>query len=93
MYGKIGWKDEGKKEEDVGFHFIHLPKSAECITSSSVTQCQVLNAVMAALRIAPCVTVYAIDLSKVKTRWRTVAVARSMERSSAGVGVSDVLYG
>ena len=60
------------------------PKRTECMVSSSVMQCQVLKAVMMAVMRRPEVTVRVRDLSKVKTRWRTVAVAMSMERSSPG---------
>lgn len=59
-----------------------VPKRTECIVSSSVMQCQVLNIVIAAVMARPEVMVVERDLSKVKTRWRTVAVAMSMERSS-----------
>jgi hypothetical protein len=62
-----------------------LPKRMECMVSSSVMQCQVLNIVITAVIARPEVMVVERDLSKVKTRWRTVAVAMSMERSSPSV--------
>lgn len=45
-------------------------------------QCQVMNAAIMAAEISPEVTATESDLSNVKTRWRTVAVAMSMESSS-----------
>jgi hypothetical protein len=59
-----------------------VPKRTECMVSSSVMQCQVLNIAIMAVMTIPEVMVVVRDLSKVKTRWRTVAVAMSMERSS-----------
>jgi len=58
------------------------PKRTECMVSSSVMQCQVLKAAMMAVMRRPEATVIERDLSKLKTRWRTVAVAMSIERSS-----------
>jgi hypothetical protein len=63
---------------------IMRPKRMECMVSSSVMQCQVLKTVVRRVISRPEVTVRDRDLSKVKTRWRTVAVAMSMERSSPG---------
>ena len=65
---------------------IMRPKRTECMVSSSVMQCQVLKTVMRRVIRRPEVTVRERDLSKVKTRWRTVAVAMSMERSSPSYG-------
>jgi hypothetical protein len=45
-------------------------------------QCQVLKAAIVAVIAMPEIMVVVRDLSNVKTRWRTVAVAMSMERSS-----------
>lgn len=64
---------------------IMRPKRTECMVSSSVMQCQVLNAAMMAVMARPETTVVVRDLSKVKTRCRTVAVAMSMERSSTRI--------
>ena len=64
---------------------MEVPKRTECIVSSSVIQCQALNIVITAVMAMPEVMVVERDLSKVKTRWRTVAVAMSMERSSPSV--------
>jgi len=61
---------------------IITPKRTECMVSSSVMQCQVLNIVITAVSARPEMMVVERDLSKVKTRWRTVAVAMSIERSS-----------
>jgi hypothetical protein len=46
---------------------------------------------MNAVREIPERTVVLRDWSKVKTRWRTVVVAMSMERSSTGGDVSRVI--
>lgn len=64
---------------------IMSPKSTECMVSSSVRQCQVLKSAMRRVIARPEVIVTERDLSKVKTRCRTVAVAMSMERSSPGL--------
>jgi hypothetical protein len=66
------------------------PKSTECMIISSVTQCQAMKTVMNAVREIPEMMVVLRDWSKVKTRWRTVVVAMSMERSSPGRDVSQV---
>jgi hypothetical protein len=49
---------------------------------SSIQQCQVMKPAMRVAKMAPEVMVTEIDLSKVYTRWRTVAVAISIESSS-----------
>ena len=50
--------------------------------NSSVMQCQVMNAAMRVAEMSPEETVRERDLSNVKTRWRTVAVAMCIESSS-----------
>jgi len=62
------------------------PNKTECIIISSVMQCQAIKRVMNAVREIPETMVVLRVWSKVKTRWRTVVVAMSMERSSPGRG-------
>ena len=62
------------------------PNKTECIIISSVMQCQAIKRVMNAVREIPETMVVLRVWSKVKTRWRTVAVAMSMERSSPSYG-------
>lgn len=52
------------------------------MTVSSVMQCQYIKATMDKNNEDPEIIVYRSDLSYVKTRWRTVDVAISMDVSS-----------
>src|SRR6266487_6880246 len=71
---------------------IMTPKRTQCMTSSSVIQCHAMNTAMKAVIAEPLMVVVERDLSNVKTRWSTVAVAMSMERSSPDGFVSHAQF-
>lgn len=62
-----------------------VPNKTECMTISSVIQCHAINTAIKAVMVEPATIVVDKDLSNVKTRWMTVAVAMSIERSSPGL--------
>lgn len=68
---------------------LDVPNRTSCMTTSSTKQCQVTKPAMSIAEMSPEVTQTEIDLSNVKTRWRTVAVAISIESSSPIHSVSQ----